>query len=68
MAEKPEILTTTEARGATENKVVRYVLIVSVILAIGAMVWVYVLAPKGDQQGATTQGPTDGATTQGNAQ
>lgn len=68
MAEQPEVLTTTEARAGATNKGVRYVLIISVILAVGAMVWTYVLAPKGDQQGATTVTAQDGATTQTNAQ
>ena len=68
MAEDPKVLTTTEARGGTGNNVVRYVLIISVILAIGAMVWTFVLSPKGEQQGATSTGPVDGATTTGNSQ
>ena len=67
MADKPEILTTTEARAGASNKGVRYVLIISVILAVGAMVWTYAAAPKGDQQGATTMTTQDGATTQTNA-
>ena len=54
MAEEPEVLTTTEARGGVTPHIVRYVLIISVALAIGAMVWVFALAPKGTQEGATT--------------
>ena len=54
MAEEPEIVTTTEARGGVTPHIVRYVLIISTILAVAAMVWVFALAPKGTQEGATT--------------
>ena len=54
MDEKPEVLTTTEARGGTGTHIVRYILIASVALAVAAMVWVFVLSPKGTQDGATT--------------
>jgi hypothetical protein len=62
VAEEPEVLTTTEARSGTGTHVVRYILIVSVILAVAAMVWTFVLAPQASQQGATSTGPQDGAT------
>ncbi len=61
MADKPEILTTTEARAGVTPHVVRYVLIASVILAVAAMVFVYARAPVATQQGATTD-PVDHAT------
>ncbi|MBC7504562.1 MAG: hypothetical protein H7267_02350 [Sandarakinorhabdus sp.] len=54
MADKPEVLTTTEARAGTGTHVLRYMLIASVALAVAAMVWVFVLAPKATQDGATT--------------
>ena len=54
MAEEPEVLTKTEARGGTGTHIVRYVLYVSLALAAAAMIWIYVLAPKPTQQGATT--------------
>ncbi len=54
MAEKPEVLTTTEARGGTGTHIVRYVLIASVTLAVLAMLWTYFAAPTATQQGATT--------------
>ncbi len=54
MADEPEVLTKTEARGGVTPHIVRYVLIISTILAVVAMVWVFVVAPKATQQGATT--------------
>jgi hypothetical protein len=54
MADEPEVLTTTEARSGVTPHIVRYVLIISTLLAVAAMVWVFVLSPKGTQQGATT--------------
>ena len=54
MADEPEVLTKTEARGGVTPHIVRYVLIFSTLLAVAAMVWVFALAPKGTQQGATT--------------
>ena len=54
MADEPEVLTTTEARAGVTPHIVRYVLIVSLVLAVGAMVWAFVMAPKGTQDGATT--------------
>ena len=54
MPEEPEVLTTTEARGGVTPHIVRYVLIISLILAVVAMAWTYLAAPKGTQDGATT--------------
>ena len=54
MADEPEVLTKTEARGGVTLHIVRYVLIISTLLAVAAMIWVFVLSPKGTQQGATT--------------
>ena len=43
--EAPEVISTTDARaGSTGNKV-RYVLLISVAIAVAAMVAVYVAAP-----------------------
>ena len=52
--EQPEVLSTTDARGGTTGNKVRYVLIISVIVAVIAMVSVYAVSPKGTQDGATT--------------
>lgn len=52
MDEEPEVLTTTEARSGVGTHVVRYVLIISVVLAVGAMVASYLHAPVASQQGA----------------
>lgn len=54
MAEKPEVLTPVEARGGTKNHIVRYVLFASVTLAVIAMIWTFMAAPSGTQDGATT--------------
>lgn len=54
MADEPEVLTTTDARSGVTPHIVRYVLIASLVLAVAAMVWVFVVAPKGTQEGATT--------------
>ena len=54
MADEPEVLTKTEARGGVTPHIVRYVLIISTLLAVAAMIWVFVMSPKGTQQGATT--------------
>ena len=54
MAEEPEVLTTTKARGGVGTHVVRYVLIASLALAVVAMVWTYTAAPTATQNGATT--------------
>ena len=54
MADEPEVLTKTEARGGVTPHIVRYVLIFSTLLAVAAMVWVFAVSPKGTQQGATT--------------
>ncbi|KAB7646399.1 hypothetical protein [Polymorphobacter fuscus] len=53
MADKPKIITTNRARGGVTGTV-RYVLMASLALAIAAMVWVFLLSPKGTQEGATT--------------
>lgn len=52
--EQPEVLSTTDARGGTTGNKVRFVLIISVIVAVIAMVSVYAVSPKGTQDGATT--------------
>ena len=45
MPDKPETLSTNRARGGIGTHVVRYILIISTVLAIGAMLWVYAAAP-----------------------
>ncbi len=52
MPEEPEVLTTTEARGGVTPHIVRYVLIISLVLAVGAMVWTSSWAPEATQDGA----------------
>jgi predicted secreted protein len=52
MAEEPEVLTTTEARAGVTPHIVRYVLIISVILAVVAMVWVFATAPDATRKGS----------------
>ena len=54
MADKPEILTTNKARGGVTPRIVRYVLIVSVILAVAAMVWTYAQAPVATKPASDT--------------
>jgi hypothetical protein len=54
MADEPEVITTVKARGGITPHIVRYVLMVSLALAVAAMAWAYLAAPKGTQQGATT--------------
>ena len=46
MADKPKVISTNRARGGIGTHVVRYVLVVSTVLAIGAMIWVYFAAPE----------------------
>ncbi len=46
MAIKPKTISTNRARGGIGTHVVRTMLIVSTLLAVGAMLWVYLAAPK----------------------
>jgi hypothetical protein len=54
MADEPQKISTVKARGGVTPHIVRYVLLVSLVLAIAAMVFVYAAAPQGSQDGATT--------------
>jgi hypothetical protein len=54
MANEPQRISTVKARGGVTPHIVRYVLLVSLVLAIAAMVFVYASAPQGSQEGATT--------------
>ena len=54
MIDEPKKLTTTEARGGVTPHIVRYVLIISLVLAVAAMAWSLLAAPDATQQGATT--------------
>ena len=54
MTERPEVIPTVKARGGVTPHIVRYVLMISLALAVAAMAWTYLAAPKGTQQGATT--------------
>jgi hypothetical protein len=46
MASKPKTISTNRVRGGIGTHVVRTMLIVSTLLAVGAMLWVYLAAPK----------------------
>jgi hypothetical protein len=48
------VLTTTEARGGITPNIVRYMLIVSLLLAVAAMVWVYAASPVTTKGSATS--------------
>lgn len=50
----PETVGTTQARAGTTGNKVRYVLLVSVIIAALAMLFAYVVSPKGSIEGATS--------------
>jgi hypothetical protein len=50
----PETLTAQQARGGIIGHKVRYVLAISVLLAVAAMVSVYIAAPGGLQDGPTS--------------
>jgi hypothetical protein len=54
MTNKPEVRTTTQARAGVTPRIMRYVLVISLVLAVAAMVWVFVLAPAATKDGATT--------------
>jgi hypothetical protein len=54
MAEKPEIISTVKARGGVTPHIVRYVLMISLALAVAAMAWVYLASPEIPQPGAAT--------------
>lgn len=51
MPEKPKTISTNRARGGIGTHIVRYVLVISTVLAIGAMVWVYFAAPQATAPG-----------------
>lgn len=46
MPEKPTTISTNRARGGIGTHKVRYILAISTLLAIGAMLWVYFAAPS----------------------
>ena len=54
MADRPEEISTEKARGAVVSQGVRYVLIISLVLAVAAMVFALIESPKGTQDGPTT--------------
>jgi hypothetical protein len=45
MADRPKIISTERARGAVRIPAMRYVLIISVVLAVAAMAWAFLRAP-----------------------
>jgi hypothetical protein len=46
MPEKPKTISTNRARGGIGTHKVRYVLVISTMLAIAAMIWVWFAAPE----------------------
>lgn len=54
MADHREEISTVKARGGVTPHIVRYVLILSLVLAVGALGFVFFAAPQGTQDGATT--------------
>ncbi|KPF66921.1 hypothetical protein IP88_12475 [alpha proteobacterium AAP81b] len=54
MAEPPIRRNSTEAKGGTNVRAIKWVLALSLLLAVIAMAWTYAAAPQGTQDGATT--------------
>lgn len=54
MAQDPKVLSTNRARGGIGTHVMRYVLIISTVLAVGAMIWVFGAAPTATDPGMET--------------
>ena len=52
MAMKPRIISTLRARGAVIVPAMKWVLLVSLALAVIAMLWVYLVAPDAAPQAA----------------
>lgn len=52
-ADPPEVISTVKARGGVTGNKVRYVLAISLVLAVAAMIFVYVGVPSGMMNGAT---------------
>ena len=50
----PEVISTTDARAGTTGNKVRYVLLISLVIAVIGMWAVYAGSPKGTQNGPTT--------------
>ncbi|WP_310496031.1 hypothetical protein [Sandarakinorhabdus sp.] len=55
MPDEPQVIPTVKARGGVTRHNVRYVLAISLALAIAAMVIVYANAPQGPQDVAPAQ-------------
>jgi hypothetical protein len=53
-AEQPEVISTVKARGGVTGNKVRYVLAFSLLLAVLAMIFVYLGVPGGLMDGATS--------------
>jgi hypothetical protein len=51
---KPEVISTVKARGGVTGNKVRYVLGISLLLAVAAMILVYLGVPGGLMDGATS--------------
>ena len=50
---KPEVISTVKARGGVTGNKVRYVLAISLVLVVAAMIFVYIGVPGGMMNGAT---------------
>ena len=57
MADEPEILTTTEARGGVTPHIVRYMLLAGLILAVAGVGWAYLRSPTPTQPPAAVSSP-----------
>ena len=66
MAEKPTVISTNRVRGGIGTHKVRYVLVISTVLAIGALLWVYFAAPTAADPSMET-GPSVATSPQGEA-
>ncbi len=53
-ADPPEIISTVKARGGVTGNNVRFVLAISLLLAVAAMIYVYLGVPVGLMDGATS--------------
>lgn len=51
---KPEVISTVKARGGVTGHKVRYVLAISLVLVVAAMIFVYLGVPGGLMDGATS--------------
>jgi len=58
MPDEPEVISTVAARGGRTPHIVRYVLFISLVLAVVAMAWTYLAAPEATLDDTTTAAET----------